>query len=57
MAKQGEKKGLGRPKSELWLFTIGLTGIAEQGGRVWCKTPLRLELEGYNTPKLKPISK
>ncbi|ROL43153.1 hypothetical protein DPX16_18556 [Anabarilius grahami] len=46
MAKRDEKKGPGQPNSELWLFTIGLTGIAEQGGRVWCKTPLRLELRG-----------
>lgn len=57
MAKRDEKKGPGQPNSELWLFTIGLTGTAEQGGRVWCKTPLRLELVGNNAPKLKPTSK
>lgn len=34
MAKQGEKKGLDQPNSELWLFTTGLIGRAERGGLV-----------------------
>lgn len=52
MAKRGEKKGPDQSNSELRLFTTGLRGKAKRGEGL-VKMPQRLELDGYNTPKLK----